>query len=179
VDPLASKYRRNEAITAKEVRLVDAEGEPAGVVPLDKAMQMAREAEMDLVEVAPSAVPPVCKIISWSKFKYDYSKKSKQTTAKTQMKEIRLGALIGDNDRDHKTKRIKEFLIEKHLVKITVRTPGRIKIENSRNVMTRVLDDIYEYGELEGAVKQEGHSITATVKPLKTKRTRPVVDDEA
>lgn len=178
IDPLAAKYKRNDFITAPEVRLIDAAGEPAGVVPLRTALQMAQEAELDLVEVAPNANPPVCKIISWSKFKYDQSKKTKSSSSKTQMKEIRLGALIGVNDRIHKTKRIKEFLMDKHLVKVTVKTPGRIKIDQSRNVMALVLEDIYEYGEIDGGVKQEGASIVATLKPLKVKRTRPVLPEE-
>lgn len=177
-DPLAAKFKRNEGITSPEVRLIDEESNPVGIVTLAEALKRAQEADLDLVEVAPTAVPPVCKIISWSKFKYDQSKKMRNTTSKTQLKEVRFGALIGENDRVHKTKRIKEFLSDKHLVRIQVRTPGRIKIEQSRIVMTKVLDDIYEYGELESPVKQEGNSIVAMVKPLKTKRVRPVVEEQ-
>ena len=177
IDPLASKYRRNEYITSPQVRLIDAENNPIGIVDTKEALTMAREAELDLVEVAPNAKPPVCKIVSWSKFKYDQSKKLKSNTTKTQMKEVRMGALIDENDRLHKSKRIKEFLLEKHIVRVVVRTPGRIKIDHSRGIMDKVLADIYEYGELEGIVKQEGPSIVSMLKPLKTKRVKPVEEE--
>jgi translation initiation factor IF-3 len=177
IDPLAAKFKKNELISALEVRLIDENGEPLGVVSTSKALEMAKEADLDLVEVAPAAIPPVAKIISWSKFKYDHSKKSKSNTSKSQMKEVRFGAMIGENDRVHKTKRIKEFLMDKHLVKVTVRTPGRIKIDQSKNVMNKVIYDTYEFGELEGGVKIEGQSVTATLKPLKVKRIRPVEDE--
>lgn len=177
IDPLASKYRRNDFITSPQVRLIDAENNPIGIIDTKKALAMAQEADLDLVEVAPNATPPVCKIISWSKFKYDQSKKMKSNTSKTQMKEVRMGALIGENDRLHKTKRIKEFLVDKYLVRVAVRTPGRIKIDQSKAVMEKILTDIYEYGELEGTTKQEGPSIVAMLKPLKTKRIKPVEEE--
>lgn len=173
VDPLAAKYRKNDNITVPEVRLIDADGSPLGIVSTQDALKMAQDQELDLVEVAPNAQPPVCKIISWSKFKYDYSKKNKPTGSKTQMKEVRMGALIGENDRLHKTKRMKEFLMDKHIVKVVVRTPGRIRIDQSFGVMDKVLNDVYEYGELDGQVKREGQNVVATIKPVKAKRTRP------
>jgi len=176
-DPLAQKYKRNEAIIASEVRLVDTDGEPLGIVPLAEALKKAQEAELDLVEVAPTAKPPVCKITSWSKFKYDQSKKNKGSATKSKIKEIRMGALIGDHDRLQKSKRIKEFLNDKHMVKVTVRTPSRIRRERSADVMNKVIDDVYEYGEVDGGVKMEGAQVIVTVKPLKVKRQRPEVED--
>ena len=178
IDPLAAKYRRNEYITVPQIRLIDAEGNPAGIIDTSLALNMAKEADMDLVEVAPNATPPVCKIISWSKFKYDQSKRNKSSTSKTQIKEVRMGALIGENDRLHKTKRIKEFLLDKHRVKVVVRTPGRIKIDQSRAIMTKIVEETYEFGELDGIIKQEGPSIVATLKPLKVKRVRVVEETE-
>ena len=178
LDPLAQKYRRNDFIKAENVRLIDSEGEPVGIVTLVKALEMAREAEMDLVEVAPNASPPVCKIISWSKFKYEQSKKTKGSTSKTQMKEVRFGAMIGEFDRGHKTKRIKEFLTDKYMVRIMVRTPGRVKVDQSKLVMNKVIEDIFEYGELDSPVKFEGRSVVAIVKPLKVKRQKPIVESD-
>jgi translation initiation factor IF-3 len=181
-DPLAAKFKKNEFITSPQVRLVDEEGNPVGIVPLSEALEKAAAADMDLVEVAPTATPPVCKIISWSKFKYDQSKKQGTHTTKNQVKEVQFSPLIGENDRMHKVKRAREFLADKHMVKLVIvktKKQGRIRIEHSKEVMNKVVDDLYEYGELESPPKIEGSNVSAMVKPLKTKRLRPETEEES
>ncbi|HSM24621.1 MAG TPA: translation initiation factor IF-3 [Anaerolineaceae bacterium] len=123
-----SNYRVNEEIKAKEVRLIVAEGENIGLIPTQKAMEMAREADLDLVEVAPGANPPVCRIMNYGKFLYERTKKEREARkaqTKIETKEIRLRPKTNEHHRGFKTRDARRWLEEGMKVKVTVRFRGR------------------------------------------------------
>lgn len=161
------KFRRNEYIRAQEVRVLDDEGETLGVMTPSEALKIAKDREMDLIEIAPQATPPVCKIISWSKFKYEYSKKQKNTVQKaSQIKEMWFKPRTGPGDLEHKIKRIREFLAEKSKVKITVK-PGRDRrLDKSFyfDQINKVLSILAEEADVEAAPKLEGNNVYAIIK---------------
>lgn len=112
----------------REVRLIDAEGEQKGVVPTAEALAMAKELGLDLVEIAPTANPPVCKILDYGKYRFDMEKKlrdSKKKQISVKLKEIRMQPKIGRGDLDFKSKHVQDFLNEGNKVKVTVRFRGR------------------------------------------------------
>ena len=120
--------RINEQIRVREIRLIDDEGQQKGIVPTLEALKMARERELDLVEVSPNANPPVCKILDFGKFRFEQEKKlrdSKKNQKVLKLKEIRMQPKIGAGDLDTKAKHVQEFLNEGDKVKVTVRFRGR------------------------------------------------------
>ena len=134
--------RVNEQIRISPVRVINAEGAMLGVMPTSKALEAAREAGMDLVEVAPNERPPVCKIIDYGKFKYTQKKKlSKQKQHQVHIKEIRVRPKTGDHDIEVKVKRAREFLEHKDKVLVNVLFRGRelAHIDEGRRVMDEVL----------------------------------------
>ncbi len=163
-------FRVNERIPEMDIRLVDENGSFVGVVPTSQALNIAREKGLDLVEVAPNANPPVCKITSWSKFKYEYTKKNKKLSNRSsQIKEIWLKPMTGVGDLAHKVKKIKEFLDNKNKVKITVK-PGRDKrLDKSFyfNQISRVFEMLGDYAEFEITPKMEGNNVYAIIKRKK------------
>jgi len=126
---LADKdLRINEQIRVREVRLISDDGEQQGILPTMEALRMAQEQGLDLVEVAPQAAPPVCKILDYGKFKFENEKKvrdSKKKQKLLKLKEIRMQPKIDDHDLDFKSKHVREFLGEGNKVKVTVRFRGR------------------------------------------------------
>ena len=119
--------RVNEQIRVREVRLIDGEGEQRGIVPILEALKIAKEQELDLVEVAPQANPPVCKILDYGKYRFELEKKlrdSKKKQKVLKLKEIRMQPKIAEGDIEFKSKHIKEFLAEGNKVKVTVRFRG-------------------------------------------------------
>jgi len=126
---LATKELRiNERIRVREVRLIDSEGEQKGIIPTVEAMQMAKEVNLDLVEVAPQSNPPVCKILDYGKYKFELEKKTRESKKKqklVKLKEVRMQPKIEKHDLEFKTKHIKEFLEEGNKVKVTIRFRGR------------------------------------------------------
>ena len=120
--------RINGNIRVREVRLIDNEGNQKGIVPTLEALKMAREQELDLVEVSPNANPPVCKILDFGKYKFEQEKKlrdSKKNQKVLKIKEIRMQPKIGSGDLDTKAKHVQEFLDEGDKVKVTIRFRGR------------------------------------------------------
>ena len=120
--------RINGGIRVREVRLIDNEGNQKGIVPTLEALKMAREQELDLVEVSPNANPPVCKILDFGKYRFEQEKKlrdSKKNQKVLKLKEVRMQPKIGPGDLDTKAKHIQEFLDEGNKVKVTVRFRGR------------------------------------------------------
>ncbi len=120
--------RVNEQIRVREVRLIDDEGNQKGIVPTLEALKMAKERELDLVEVSPNANPPVCKILNFGKYRFEQEKKlrdSKKNQKVLKLKEIRMQPKIGSGDLDTKAKHVQEFLDEGDKVKVTVRFRGR------------------------------------------------------
>jgi len=120
--------RINEQIRVREVRLIDENGEQKGIVQTPDALRMARDLALDLVEIAPQSVPPVCKLLEYGKFKFEQEKKLKDNRKHqkiVKIKEIRMQPKIDDHDLDFKSKHVREFLEEGNKVKVTIRFRGR------------------------------------------------------
>ncbi len=121
-------YRINQYIQASEVRVISEDGKQVGVMPIFNAVQEARKREVDLIEIGPNAVPPVCKLMDFKKFKYQEAKKEREAKKGIkggELKEIRLTPFMAQNDLDVRTKRVREFLEEGNKVRLTVRFVGR------------------------------------------------------
>ncbi len=162
--------RINEGIRTPQVRLVDQNGNQVGVVPIDQAIRMAREAELDLVEVASQASPPVCRIIDFSKFKYDQAKKEKEARKKQKvihLKEIKFHPFIEENDYQVKLHTLERFLKQGDKGKVTMQFRGREMnyVATGRKVLERLAQDIASLGEVERAPYMEGKLITMIIMP--------------
>jgi len=143
------RVRINEQIWSREVRLIDEQGQQLGIMPRDRALQIAREREFDLVEVSPDSHPPVCRIINYDKYRYQLEKKEKQqrkTSKKTELKEVRLGVRTGEHDLDFKRKKALKFLKEGRKVKIELVMRGRERAHRdlAREVLNSFLEKIQE-----------------------------------
>ena len=162
-------YRINNRITAQQVRVVG-ENVNVGVYPIDKAVQMAMDMSLDLVEISPKADPPVCKIIDYSKFKYEQKKKQKEIKAKAQktvIKEIRFGPNTDDHDFNFKVKHAQNFLSEGAKVKAYVHFHGRTIIFKERGeiLLLRFVQELEEYGKVEQMPKLEGKRMIVILAP--------------
>ncbi|HIR67257.1 MAG TPA: translation initiation factor IF-3 [Candidatus Coproplasma avicola] len=165
-------YQVNQQIRDREVRLIDAEGNMVGVMPANQALRLADEAELDLVKISPNAVPPVCKIMDYSKFKYEQAKKDKENRRNqtiVELKEIRLSMTIDVGDIAVKTKQCLKFLEQGNKVKVSIRMKGR---ENARSYQgVKVMEDFF--AGLNGKAVQdkkpvaEGRFITMMLSPAK------------
>ncbi len=158
----------NEQIRISPVRVINAEGVMLGVMPTSKALEAAREAALDLVEVAPNERPPVCKIIDYGKFKYTQKKKlGKQKQLQVHIKEILVRPTTGDHDIEVKVKRAREFLEQRDKVLINVLFRGRelAHIDEGRRVMEEVLRALEEFGKIEKNPSMEGKRMTAILAP--------------
>ena len=145
------------------------------VLVLDKALEMAREQSLDLVEISPKADPPVCKIIDYSKFKYEQKKKQKEIKAKSQktvVKEIRFGPNTDDHDFDFKTKHARRFLEEGSKVKAYVHFRGRTIVFKDRGelILLRFVKELEDLGAAEALPKLEGKRMFVMVAPKKVKK---------
>ncbi len=166
--------RVNEQIRVREVRLIDDEGEQKGIVPTIEALKMARERELDLVEVAPTANPPVCKILDYGKYRFELEKKlrdSKKKQKLLKLKEIRMQPKIGVGDLDFKSKHVQEFLAEGNKVKVTVRFRGRelAHTELGLEVLNEVLKRLGDEYVVEKQPAMEGRFMSMILNP-KTKK---------
>lgn len=162
--------RVNEQIRVREVRLIDDEGEQKGIVPTTEALKMAKERELDLVEVAPQANPPVCKILDYGKYRFELEKKlrdSKKKQKVLKLKEIRMQPKIGAGDLDFKSKHIKEFLAEGNKVKVTVRFRGRelAHTELGLDVLNAVLQRLEGEYVMEKSPAMEGRFMSMILNP--------------
>ena len=159
---------------APKVRLIGAEGDQVGIVTREKALGMAQEADLDLVEVAPNADPPVCKIMDYGKFKYQESLRAKEARKKQghqQVKEMRFGPKIGIHDYVTKKNRILEFLDEGHRVKVSVRFKGREMhhTELGTQLLERLVTDLADVASVEVAGKLDGRIMSMMFAPQKKK----------
>ncbi len=166
--------RINEAIRMREVRLIDGEGNQKGIVPTIEALRMAREAELDLVEIAPQAQPPVCKLLDYGKYKFDLEKKTRESRKhqkQVRIKEIRMQPKIDGHDLDFKTRHVREFLEEGNKVKVTVRFRGRelAHTELGKVVLDRILEKLEGNFVLERAAQMEGRTMSLLLNPKGTK----------
>ncbi len=167
----SKKLRINEAIRTREVRLIDSEGNQAGVVLTEDALKMAKEAALDLVEVSPNVDPPVCKLIDYGKYMFETEKKNRESKKKqkiVKLKEIRMQPKIEDHDLEFKTKHIRDFLGEGDKVKVTIRFRGRelAHTELGRVVLDDVLKLLGEDGySMEKPPLMEGRFMSMTLAP--------------
>ncbi|MBI4797295.1 MAG: translation initiation factor IF-3 [Desulfarculus sp.] len=164
------RVRVNQLIRTPLVRLVDAEGEQVGIVAIDQALQLAAEAGLDLVEVAPNAEPPVCRIMDYGKFKFQQAKKAQEAKKKqtqTQVKEIKLRPKIEDHDFGFKLRNIIKFLEEHDRVKVTVQFRGReiAYADAGRRLLERVIEEVGDLGTVEGSPKMEGRFLSVFIAP--------------
>jgi translation initiation factor IF-3 len=157
----------NEAIKITPIRLIGAEGEPLGIVPTAQAMEMAREAGLDLVEVADRERPPVCKIMDYGKFKYAQSKKAHQKTHQQKLKEIRVRPKTGDHDIQTKINQARQFLEHNDKVQVNVLFRGREMqhIEEGQRVMNQVLEALANDCKIESPARMEGKRMVALLAP--------------
>ena len=170
-DNLKGQHRINEQIRAKEVRIVGDNIEPT-VVSIHEALRIAEENEADLVEISPNAVPPVCKIIEYSKFLYQLKKKQKELKAKqvkVEVKEIRFGPQTDDHDYNFKLKHAIEFLKDGDKVKAYVFFKGRSILfkEQGEVLLLRFANDLEEYGKVDQMPVLEGKRMTIFISPKK------------
>jgi len=163
----------NEQIRDKEIRLIGENGEQLGIMSAREAMKLAEEAELDLVKIAPTAKPPVCKIMDYGKYKFDQAKKEKEARKKqkvVEIKEIRLSPNIDSNDLNTKMNAAKKFLSKGDKVKITLRFRGREMAH--MNASKHILDDfaasLGEIAVVEKAPKVEGRSISMVLAEKKS-----------
>ena len=170
-DNFKGQHRINEQIRAKEVRIVGDNIEPT-VVSIHEALRLAEENEADLVEISPNAVPPVCKIIDYSKFLYQLKKKQKELKAKqvkVEVKEIRFGPQTDDHDYNFKLKHAIEFLKDGDKVKAYVFFKGRSILfkEQGEVLLLRFANDLEEYGKVDQMPILEGKRMTIFISPKK------------
>ncbi len=166
------EFRINGRIEAHEVRLIGAEGEMIGVVSTREALARADEAGLDLVEVSPTAAPPVCKILDYGKFKYESQKKANAARKKQrviEVKEIKMRPGIDDNDYGIKMKKVREFLDEGDKVKVTMRFRGREMAHQhiAMEILEKVRNAVTDLGKVEQMPKLEGRQMIMVMAPLK------------
>ncbi|MGB1445484.1 MAG: translation initiation factor IF-3 [Flavobacteriaceae bacterium] len=166
-------HRINEKITAQEVRLVGDNVE-VGVYPLRKAINIAQELELDLVEISPKASPPVCKILEYKKFLYEQKKREKALKSKATkviIKEIRFGPQTDEHDYEFKKKHAEKFLKEGAKLKAFVFFKGRSIVfkEQGQILLLRLAQDLEELGKVEQLPKLEGKRMTMFISPKKPK----------
>lgn len=165
----ADQTRINNQIRERQVRVISEAGEQLGILPIDAAIDRARDVGLDLVEVAPSEKPPVCRIMDYGKFKYEKSKKKQSGSAshQTKLKEIRLRPKTGDHDLQFKVKQAVGFLKHKDKVQVSVIFRGRemAHVEEGMKVMEGVLEELLQHGKLESNPQQNGRRMICTVAP--------------
>jgi translation initiation factor IF-3 len=166
------ELRLNDEITASEVRLVGVEGEQIGIVSLAQALEMAEEAEVDLVEISPVAVPPVCRLMDYGKFKYRESKKRHEAKLKQkqiQVKEIKFRPGTDEGDYQVKLRNLIRFLQEGDKTKITLRFRGREMTHQELGLalLKRVEADLAEHGTVEQFPRLEGRQMVMVLSPKK------------
>ena len=160
----------NEQIRDKEVRLIDAEGNQQGVVSLDVAMRMADEAGLDLVKIAPNAVPPVCKVMDYGKYKFEQGKREKEQRKNQkviELKEIRLSATIDVHDMEVKAKNAIKFFTNGDKVKVSIRFRGRQAKHGDigLDVMNTFYEMVKDNAAIDRTAKQEGRNMFMILTP--------------
>jgi translation initiation factor IF-3 len=166
------EFRVNRMIDVHEVRLVDENGAMQGVVSLREALYRADEVGLDLVEVSPTAKPPVCKILDYGKFKYEEQKKAAAARKKQrviEIKEIKMRPGIDDNDYGIKMKKVREFLDEGDKVKITLRFRGREMAHThlASDLLEKIKGEVLDLAKVEQMPKLEGRQMVMVMAPLK------------
>ncbi|MBL1214509.1 MAG: translation initiation factor IF-3 [Ignavibacteriae bacterium] len=169
------KHRVNEEIKSTEVRVLDEHGKQLGLLTRDAALRKADEAELDLVEIAPQAKPPVCKIIDYGKFTYEQQKREKMQKKKQQvtvLKEIRLHPNTDTHDFDFKARHAEKFLGDGNKVKIAVIFKGRELAykEHGEALINKFIERLEDISKVEMNTKFEGRTMSAILAPVKSKK---------
>jgi translation initiation factor IF-3 len=154
----------------REVRVVSPEGEQLGILPVAQALELARQRDMDLVEVAPEAMPPVCRIMDFGKYKYTQSRRQKEARKKQttiQVKEVKLGPKTETHDFDFKAKHVRRFLEEGHKAKVTVRFRGRemAHTELGWKMLNRMSETLADVALVENHPRMEGRMLSMILTP--------------
>ncbi|MBN9734253.1 translation initiation factor IF-3 [Pseudonocardia sp. P1] len=171
-DPISTEPRINDRIRVPEVRLVGPNGEQVGIVRIEDALRLAQDADLDLVEVAGQARPPVCKLMDYGKFKYESAQKARESRRNQQLtviKEQKLRPKIDKHDYETKRGHVRRFLEGGNKVKVTIMFRGR---EQSRpelgyRLLQRLAEDIGDIAVVEAAPKQDGRNMTMVLAPTK------------
>jgi translation initiation factor IF-3 len=172
VRPAQPQTRINEAIRVPRVRLVDSDGSQVGIKTRDEALEYAYSKNLGLVEIAPNADPPVCRIMDYGKYRYEQEQKAK-TARKHQsqihVKEIKMRPKIGVHDYETKKGHVKRFLNSKAKVKVTIMFRGREQThpERGRDLLMRLADDVKELGTVESPPLQDGRNMVMVLAPVK------------
>ena len=166
--------RRNEQIRAREVRVIGPEGEQLGILARNDAIAAAKEHGFDLVEVAATADPPVCRIMDYGKFKYETQKKKQEAKKRqtiVQIKEIKVRPKTDDHDYDTKVRHVRRFLEDGDRVKVTVFFRGREIVHKDRglSILERVVEDTKDLGKMEQEPRAEGRTLQMLLAPLPKK----------
>lgn len=164
----------NEEIREKEVRLIDLDGSQLGIVPIKDALNAAYDKNLDLVMIAPNSKPPVCRIMDYSKYRFDQMKKEKEAKKKQkvmEVKEVRLSPNIGDHDFDTKLKSAQKWLAGGDKVKVSVRFRGREITHNDlgRDILDKFAESVSDVGVIDKSAKMEGRSMVMFLQPKSTK----------
>lgn len=171
VAAISTNFRHNEQIRISPVRLINEKDEQVGIVSTAEALRLARDAQMDLVEVAPTARPPVCRIMDYGKWRYQQQKKEDRSRASSragQLKEVKFKTVkIGDNDLKIKIDHAREFLKEGHKVQFTLQFRGRemAHTELGRDIMVKVKQELFQFSKVERDFKMEGRRMTMVLQP--------------
>jgi len=167
------RTRVNQQIRISPVRVIDPQGEQLGILPIERALEIAEEQSLDLVEVAPNARPPVCRIMDYGKFRYEEQRKAREARKKqhqVHLKEVKMRPGIEDHDFDFKLRHARRFLEEGNKVKVTMMFRGRQMAhpELGREVLSRVAEEVSDLGKVESHPTMEGRSMTMVIAPLKS-----------
>jgi translation initiation factor IF-3 len=164
------EVRVNERIRAREVRVIATDGKQVGVIPVREALRMAQEQGVDLVEVAPNANPPVCRLMDYGKYKYELKKQTGAKKQKVQLvKEVNFRPNIGEHDLGVKINRIREFLEEGHKAKVRIFFRGReiTHPEFGRELADKIVEKIADIGAIDSFPKLEGKNLIMIIVPKK------------
>ncbi|MEO1059225.1 MAG: translation initiation factor IF-3 [Actinomycetota bacterium] len=171
-DQRGDQHRVNDRIRAREVRLIGPTGDQLGIKPVPEALRMARGLDLDLVEVAPNANPPVCRIMDYGKFKYEEGQKAKEARRKStnvSVKEVKYRPKIGKGDFDTKTRNVIRFIDEGHKVKVTLQFRGREMAHPELG--SKILDDVLEAvgpaAKVDSQARLEGRNMSMVLSPDK------------
>jgi translation initiation factor IF-3 len=181
---IIKELRINRWIRAKEVRLIGETGAQLGVFPIDKALQVANERGLDLVEVAPGSVPPVCRLLDYGRYRYEQTKKERKARKGQRggvLKEIRIRPRVKEHDLDTKIKIARKLLEEGDKVKFFMIFRGReiTHPEIGLKLLRKAADDLKDIAGLDGAPSAEGRFMSLVLSPISTKQTKkPAVEEE-
>ncbi len=176
--------RRNEQIRARELRIIGADGEQLGILSRNEALNMAKDLGLDLVEVAATANPPVCRIMDYGKFKYETQKKKQEAKKRqtvVQIKEIKVRPKTDEHDYETKVRHIKRFLEDGDRVKVTVFFRGREIVHKDRGmaILERIVEDTKELGKVEQSPRAEGRTLQMLLSAIPKKEQKASTEEGA